>query len=152
MNYFEFKSLVDLRDMNPTEKTINRILDSVTSQDKVIEGLIDIIHQHQERIKDLSDKLYSIAPELETIETIAEDEEQKQEMINRYMCHNPHWEDDMWKYRPDKIIDEMASDNPETKKTLNALYELYGHGYITSLYKKWKGIDTDKNIINNLKL
>ena len=152
MNYYEFSNLMNRCNMSSADAKQSEILEMMKRQDMNIDRLINIIHQQQERITDLADKLYSIAPELETIEMIAEDNEQKQEMVNRYMCHNPHWEDDMWKYRPEKIIDEMASGNPETKRDLNDLYDLYGHGYITSLYKKWKGIDTDQIIIDNLKL
>ena len=57
-----------------TIETLSTILDVLKHQEERIEMLIDIIHE--------------LAPEYEIIETAAETDEERQEMVNKYMNHN----------------------------------------------------------------
>lgn len=54
--------------------------------------LLDVINHQEERINRLYDALYAIAPDIEIIETLAETEEERQEMISRYMNHGEYTE------------------------------------------------------------
>lgn len=54
----------------------------------IVERMAQIITAQDERISALTDTVYAIAPELEIIETMAEDDAERTELIERYMNHN----------------------------------------------------------------
>ena len=152
MNYFEFKSLVDLRDMNPTEKTITELVNCIGAHTEFIRTLLDMVKEQREEIDRLKDTVDKIAPDIDLIETMAETPEEEAELIDRYMNHNSEWSYDSGWYKPKEIIEEMAQGDEDKRKFLNGCLEEDGAHFVTRLYKKWKGIDHEQNIINKLKL
>jgi len=152
VNYFEFRSLMNLRNATPTEKRLNDILEAVNSHTEFISELLKMVKFQREQIERLTDTVYKIAPELDVIETVAETPEEEAELIDRYMNRNPDWALESGWYKPKEIIEEMAQGDDEKRNELNRWYEDNGANYITQLYKKWKGIDHEQNLINNLKL
>jgi hypothetical protein len=50
-----------------------------------------IISDLMERVKALQDSLYDIAPELEIIDTMADSEEERKELISRYINRNEEY-------------------------------------------------------------
>ena len=152
MNYFEFRSLMNLRNASPTEKILNGITETANAHTKLIGKLLGMIEVQHEKIERLTDVVYKIAPDLDLIETLAETPEEETELIDRYMNHNSEWSLENDWYKPKEIIEEMAQGDDEKRKELNGCYEDNGANYITQIYKKWKGIDHEQNIINNWKL
>lgn len=152
MNYFEFRSLMNLRNATPTEKRLNDISEAVNANTEFISELLKMVKFQREQIERLTDTVYKIAPELDIIETMAETPEEEAELIDRYMNHNSEWSYDSGWYKPKEIIEEMAQGDEDKRKFLNGCLEEDGPHFITRLYKKWKGIDYEQNIINNWKL
>ena len=50
--------------------------------------IIEVLTQQEERIEMLTNIIYELAPEYEIIETAADTDEERREMVNRYMNHN----------------------------------------------------------------
>ena len=152
MNYFEFKSLVDLRDMNPNEKAITELTIGINAHTEILSRLLEVVEEQREWIDRLQDTVDKIAPDIEIIETMADTPEEEAELIDRYMNHNSEWSYDSGRYKPKEIIEEMAQGDEDKRKFLNDCLEEGGAHFVTRLYKRWKGIDHEQNIINNLKL
>lgn len=158
MNYFEFKTMIDMRDMTPTEKVLMDVLRQMQHQTNTIGELIKIVREQgkmiaeqQEKTRAIDTTICKIAPDLDVIEMIAEDEGQERDMIDHYMNRNPNWVYDS-NFIPKDIITEMSQGNAETERELLAWYEDNGASYITQLYKKWKGIDPEQNLLDNLEI
>ena len=60
---------------------IGRLIDNQNRLAELIKGL-------QESIKDIRHSVYELAPELEIIDTLADDPEERERMIEIYMNHN----------------------------------------------------------------
>lgn len=77
-----------LRDLTEEGKgqteTISRII-------SLISGIAEIIENQDERISQLSEVVYALAPEYEVIETMSADEEEKTELLARYMNRNENY-------------------------------------------------------------
>ena len=93
MNYFEFRSLMNLRNATPTEKRLNDILEAVNSHTEFISELLKMVKFQREQIERLTDTVYKIAPELDVIETMAETAEEEKEYLDKYMNHGEYLSD-----------------------------------------------------------
>lgn len=117
-----------------------------------IKALQETVEVQKRQIQALTDNLYGIAPALGYIELTAETPEEKHKMLEHYAVNNVDWDFDRKNYSPDKIIAEMAAATTDETalECLKVMHEDYGSGYIVHLYKKWKGIDPDMNVLRNL--
>lgn len=68
----------EVKVFSEAEKVIFRLAEDV-------ERLIDIIEQQEQRIGQLEDTIFTIAPELDVIEAIARNEEERQRLVSRYL-------------------------------------------------------------------
>lgn len=127
------------------EKTLEIMADAIKALQKTVEV-------QKGQIQALTDNLYGIAPALGYIELTAETPEEKHKMLEHYAVNNVDWDFDRKNYSPDKIIAEMAAATTDETALgcLKVMHEDYGSGYIVHLYKKWKGIDPDINVLRNL--
>ena len=127
------------------EKTLEIMADAIKALQKTVEV-------QKGQIQALTDNLYGIAPALGYIELTAETPEEKHKMLEHYAVNNVDWDFDRKNYDPDKIIAEMAAATTDETalECLKVMHEDYGSGYIVHLYKKWKGIDPDINVLRNL--
>ena len=127
------------------EKTLEIMADAIKALQKTVEV-------QKGQIQALTDNLYGIAPALGYIELTAETPEEKHKMLEHYAVNNVDWDFDRKNYSPDKIIAEMAAATTDETalECLKAMHEDYGSGYIVRLYKKWKGVDPDINVLRNL--
>ena len=66
------------------------VIGKLTGIDEELNRLRDIIENQNERIETLSHILHEIAPEYEVIETMAETDDERTEMVERYMNHNDY--------------------------------------------------------------
>ena len=69
-------------------KNIEDTMKAIESVTSIIQRMIEIIQNQNDRIESLSATVYMIAPEIEVIETLADSEDEKWKMIDRYMNHN----------------------------------------------------------------
>lgn len=86
MNYFDFCNL-----MKPKTKE-DKILESTERLSKNLDRALKIIEHQNERISMLSDIVYKLAPDIEIIETMAENPEEEADMIAKYMNHGRYTE------------------------------------------------------------
>ena len=151
MNYSEFKSLVDLRDKSPTERTLWKMSEQMIKLTEIIQRqqdamlwMMKAINSNTERISQMGIDLNTMFPLLDEIECIADgDSELKAEMINRYINCNPDYEDDCQKYEPQMMIGNIAKSDPDYAQFLELEYADEGAIWLTKRYKEWEEKKTE---------
>ena len=86
MNYFDFCNL-----MKP-KTTEERLLENTEQLSKNLDRVLKIIEHQNEMISMLNDIVYKLAPDIEIIETMAENPEEEADMIAKYMNHGKYTE------------------------------------------------------------
>lgn len=73
--------------------TSEKLLRYIRNVENTREKIVEIVSDQQKTIEKLMDLLYEIAPEYEIIETLADSEEERKELLSRYMNLNENYLD-----------------------------------------------------------
>ncbi len=92
INFAEFKHEMDRMLMNPTERTIDDLLQIIKMQGKHIGTLIKMVKNTEDRVHDINKQIYEMFPDIEIIDTMADTEEEKAEMYKLYLNRNDDWD------------------------------------------------------------
>lgn len=85
MSYKDFnifmENVVDSARLNPTEKAIKELLTK-------IDFLIEMMINNSDRISDINQTMIEMFPDMEVIQTMADDQEERKKMFHDYLGLN----------------------------------------------------------------
>lgn len=77
--------------ISSTDKRIESLERSMRDTLRVIDKILDILVSQRESISDIRQEIYELAPEKPLIDTMAEDEAERQQLLAKYLNRNEHY-------------------------------------------------------------
>ena len=139
MNWLEFSNMMNSRNIPPTERTILALYTLAERQAEDISRLLKIVEGNADRIDRLENDLFAMFPQTDIIDTMCEDDEEaRKEMLCRYVNTNPDYEQDSYRYKPERMLAEIRTADPELAKQYELEYHDRGAVWLTRRYREWK--------------
>ena len=92
MSYKDFsifmEDVVDSAMLNPTQKNMKDLIKIVKSMQNNMDMMIKMLKNNDDRISDINQTMIEMFPDMEVIQTMADDQEERKKMFHDYLGLN----------------------------------------------------------------
>lgn len=93
VDFAEFKHEMDRMFMNPTEQTIDDLIQVIKKQNEHIEFLFEMAKNTEDRVCGIHEQIFEMFPDTEIIETMGcDNQDDRMKMYKNYLNLNEDWD------------------------------------------------------------